>query len=287
MVSFERRDSVNDLLIDDLLDRIATGDGVAPFDEQARLNLSKPGSLYSVACDDGRPVGIAAADIRTRSVHLAVDATARRQGIGSHLLADTRAQLPNDGADWSIWAHGSLPGAQGLARKAGLEPIRELLVMTRDLADVGDGAEWDDPSLALTTFELDRDLADLTDLNARAFAYHPEQGTLSDDDFRERMNQPWFDPTLLWIVRDGSTPVAFLWLKPQSESQIELYVLGVDPDMQGRGLGRRLSRFMLGQMVERGYRDAILYVEADNEPAVRAYRGVGFAVAERHAAYRL
>jgi len=54
-------------------------------------------------------------------------------------------------------------------------------------------------------------------------------------------------------------------------------VVGVDPDRQGEGLGRKLVGAGLARLASRGIRTAALYVEADNEPAVRLYRSFGFA----------
>ena len=56
----------------------------------------------------------------------------------------------------------------------------------------------------------------------------------------------------------------------------EVYVLGVDPDAQGRGLGKALTLAGLAHLRERGVDHVLLYVEADNDPAVSLYRRVGF-----------
>jgi mycothiol synthase len=57
----------------------------------------------------------------------------------------------------------------------------------------------------------------------------------------------------------------------------EFYAVGVDPDRQGQRIGRTLVEAGLARLAERGIRESTLYVEAENEPAVRLYRSYGFA----------
>lgn len=302
--------------VEELLSRTADADGIEPFDEQARLNMAKSvGSRYLLAFSEGEGasyrddepggegasrertlVGIAAVDVRARSVELTVDPDFRELGIGTQLLQRVldEAGRADGGGRLTIWAHGSSAGSEALAQRYKLEKVRELLVMTRNLVTLDKNSATDTDEWSIEPFEEERDLDDLVVLNSAAFADHPEQGKLTEEDFRERFAQSWFDPSMLWLVRERGNgtdvvgnPVAFLWLKPHSTTQVELYVLGVDPSAQGQGLGGMLSAFMLHEMIGRHFTEAILYVESDNEPAVRAYHRVGFEVSERHVAYGL
>jgi mycothiol synthase len=56
----------------------------------------------------------------------------------------------------------------------------------------------------------------------------------------------------------------------------EVYVVGVAPSQQGRGLGRALTVAGLRYLRGRGLNEAMLYVEGDNEAARAVYRGLGF-----------
>jgi mycothiol synthase len=56
----------------------------------------------------------------------------------------------------------------------------------------------------------------------------------------------------------------------------EIYVIAVDPDVTGRGLGRDLTQAGLDHLADRGLTVGMLYVEDDNEAALGLYRQMGF-----------
>ena len=69
----------------------------------------------------------------------------------------------------------------------------------------------------------------------------------------------------------------------------EVYIVGVDPAAQGRGLGATLTLVGLHHLAERlaeGEQSTVmLYVEADNSAAVKTYQRLGFDVFGVDAAY--
>ena len=69
----------------------------------------------------------------------------------------------------------------------------------------------------------------------------------------------------------------------------EVYVVGVDPAAQGRGVGATLTLVGLHHLAERlsgaDQPTVMLYVEADNSAAVNTYRRLGFEVFDVDVAY--
>jgi mycothiol synthase len=249
----------------------ADHDGVEPLGEQALLDLTDPAAPVRHITVGEPPTGYATVDMRGRPVaELVVAPAHRRRGVGRQLLDAAR----DVGGQPLVWAHGDLPAARALAASAGLSPRRELWQMTTGLGERAAQALPDD--VVVRGFVVGRDEAAWLQLNARAFADHPEQGRMTLDDLRARQREPWFRADdLLLAERDGRL-VAFAWLKVERASVGELYVLGVDPAAQGGGLGRRLTASALDHLSRRGARTAILYTEASNAAAVRVYEAAGF-----------
>ena len=57
----------------------------------------------------------------------------------------------------------------------------------------------------------------------------------------------------------------------------EVYVVGVDPTLQGKGLGKALTLAGLHHLRSRGLVQSMLYVDATNTGAIVMYENLGFA----------
>ncbi|MGZ5373301.1 MAG: GNAT family N-acetyltransferase, partial [Aeromicrobium sp.] len=94
-------------------------------------------------------------------------------------------------------------------------------------------------------------------------------------DLDRRMDSDWFDPEGLFVAELAGKVVGFHWTKVEGQVG-EVYVVGIDPDAQGGGLGKALTVRGLRHLQERGVPAVILYVEGDNAPALALYRRLGF-----------
>lgn len=259
-----------------LLDAATAADGVDPVSEAVLLRLRHdPGAgAHLLARDGDEVVGYAALDGGERpTAELAVHPAHRRRGTGAALLG---ALMDRVGPGMWVWAHGTNPGALRLAERFGLRPGRELYQLRRDL----DGPPELRPlpaGLTLRTFVPGRDEQAVVDVNARAFATHPEQGSMTVAELRLRQREAWFDPDGFLLAVDGADRLrGFHWTKVHSPRVGEVYVVGVDPAAQGSGLGAALTTAGLAHLRDGGAAEVLLYVEADNAAALRVYHRLGF-----------
>lgn len=274
--------------IRDLIDDATAADGVAPVGEQVLRELPHDRTRHLIARDGEDVVGYLnlAAGEESAMAEVVVHPRARRRGLGSALV---RAGLAEGGDDARVWAHGNLAPARATAASLGLTVVRELLQMQRPLTDLPSTPAAE--GIRITTYSGSDDVAALLRVNNAAFAWHPEQGGWTEAEIAERRGEPWFDPQGLFLAVDEDTDemLGFHWTKVHGPDLGEVYVVGVDPAAQGRGLGAVLTLTGLHHLAERLSRSShptvMLYVEADNSAAVKTYRKLGFEVHNVDAAY--
>lgn len=177
------------------------------------------------------------------------------------------------------------------AGQRGFTLERQLFQMKIDLGGRFGGSHRDDGPTRSTidtrAFDPTIDPAPLLALNNRSFAGHGEQGGWTMADLRQRLDEPWFRPDALRILGDEGTLVGFCWTKPHGADVGEIYVIGVDPDATGRGLGTALVVDGLHTIADSGASQAMLWVDADNARALRLYERLGFTIQRTRSAYLL
>ena len=259
-------------------------DGHRGVDEHRWLDMAQGGrSSFAglVAWEPGHDHPIAYAQV-SRGLHswaldLVVDPHHRYDAltIGPEMLAAAIDVVRGEGGGhvhW--WVHQPTGAHDAMAEAVGLARGRDLFQMRLPLP-----LDEDPPQLSLRAFVPGQDEAAWLEVNNRAFAWHPEQGGWDLETLLERQREPWFDPKgFLLHERDGRL-AGFCWTKVHADHDPalgEIYVIAVDPDFQGLGLGRDLTVAGLSWLADHGLRHGMLYVDAANTPAVELYRRLGF-----------
>ncbi len=284
--------------ITELVDRAAAVDGVSALSGHVLDALAAGTAMRVFLRDDrGARTGVAVA-VGGDPAEVLVDPVFRRRGYGTALLT---AALNRQGA---VWAYGDLPAAKALAGRLGLARGRVLQQLRR----TGAGPVPPAPlpaGVRIRTFVPGQDETAFLAVNARAFAWHPEQGRLDLAGLHAEMAQAWFDPAGFFLAVTSAGPAAepgqdtvvgFHWTKVHDEDPSpgmggptgpigEVYVLGVDPQSGLRGLGAPLTAAGLDYLAARGLDTVMLYVEGDNHRAIRLYERFGFRTFLTNAVY--
>lgn len=189
----------------------------------------------------------------------------------------------------TVAAHPIDDATDALLDGAGFRCVREMLQLRRPLP-----ADPPAPEVTVRPFDPERDTHHWLEVNRRAFAWHPDQGTWGASDLARRLAEPWFDPAgfLVHDAPDRSGIDGFCWTKVHAAKGDEpplgeIFVIGVDPDAHGRGLGRAMVLAGLDHLHRHGIDTAMLFVEADNVVGRQLYDTLGFARHEVHRWYRL
>jgi mycothiol synthase len=286
--------------IDGLASAARAADGVSPFGEHkwlrlirgddrcAALLLRSGDELVAAAHCDAYHVGPWSGACRL-TAEIVVHPAFRGRGLGQQLLARVLDLARDEWADHlHLWAYGNLPRARALAERFGFSPERVLLQYVLPYERLPLSADLPSDT-RLRAFEPSSDAARWLALHNRVFAEHPEQGRWEPADLEARLEQPWFDPRDVLLVEDTASGqlIGFCWTKIPLDDNLpgEIYIVGVDPGARGRGLGRRLTELGLAHIRARGRRGATLYVESDNQAAIRMYESLGFEPHAEHVCY--
>ncbi|MGI8686383.1 MAG: mycothiol synthase [Acidimicrobiales bacterium] len=276
----------------ELLEVATEADGHPPLGEHQWLDLvegGRAGFAGLVAWEPGHdhPVGYAQVTRGEASwaLEFVVDPHHRDTGcaIDRDLVRTALDVVRNEGGGRiTLWVPKPTEDRDRVATEAGLRRVRDLCQMRRPLP-VGRPDE-----LETRPFEPGHDEAAWLEVNNRAFAAHPEQGGWDLETLKRREAEPWFDPAgFLLHERDGRL-AGFCWTKVHTHASPalgEIYVVAVDPDFQGEGLGRRLVLAGLESLARRGLSTGMLYVDSSNHGAVHLYEDLGFTVDHVDRAY--
>lgn len=277
--------------VEHLAARVETLDGAPPLDEHASLRLTRAmsGVEHLVLLHHETLAGYGqldrGGDPVTAEILVGVDGS--RSAIVKALF-DATEDAAGD-ATLMVWARGDASPVRAEAGTRSYVPARGLLTMARSLADLDTTTAPLPGGVTIRPFVPGHDDAAWLRVNAAAFANHPEQGRWTQSDLDDRIAQEWFDPAGFLLALDGDGRLlGFHWTKlhPGRPPIAEVYVIGLDPSAQGRGLGKILLLRGLHYLQTTGAETVILYTDEENTGAVGLYQRTGFEITRRQTQYR-
>ncbi|MFK7918258.1 MAG: mycothiol synthase [Ilumatobacter sp.] len=283
-----------------LLDAAARADGRRPLSDHLYLDLvsgGHDGFAGLIAFEPGHEHPVAYAQISrgndNHAFELVVHPHHRYEmaTIGPELMdAALDVVRAEGGGEVNWWVYEPTSAHVSLAESAAMQQSRTLYQMRRSLPTERHA------TIATRDFVPGTDDDTWLSVNNRAFADHAEQGGWTLATFCQRQQEEWFDPTGFRMHERDGRVAGFCWTKvhrdghgatdPDQHRDIgEIYVIAVDPDFHGLGLGSELTLAGLDHLADTGIDQALLYVDAANEGAVAMYRKLGFDVHATNAAF--
>jgi mycothiol synthase len=283
-LEIKRQMSPTDIeVVSGLLGAVERADGHRPLADHTWLDLvqgGRAGFAGLVAFEPGHEHPVAYAQVSRGNdswgLELVVHPHHRYEmtSIGPELMGAALDIVRSEGGGhvhWWVFEPTQVHG--DLATQFDLHPGRLLQHMRRPLPiDTRSG-------IATRPFLVGHDEEAWLRVNNRAFHEHPEQGGWDLPTLQARQQEPWFDPAGFLLHEVDGRLAAFCWTKVHDDAHPplgEIYVIAVDPDFRGRGLGRALTVAGLEHLGGRGLTVGGLYVDTDNEAAVALYRDLGF-----------
>lgn len=295
-LEIKRQMNVDDIAsVNELLDAATRADGRRPLSDHLYLDLVNGGHngfAGLVAWEPGHDHPVAYAQVSRGNDSYAFELVIHPHHryematIGPELMESALDVIASDGGgsvNW--WVFEPTSAHRQLADASGMHQGRTLYQMRRSLPT---GL---DVTVETRSFVPGDDDESWLSVNNRAFADHGEQGGWTLETFCQRQEEDWFDPDGFRVHERDGRMAAFCWTKvhpPNHDGELpvgEIYVIAVDPDFHGLGLGKQLTLAGLDHLAGLGLKDALLYVDADNATAVSMYERLGFVVSATNAAF--
>ncbi|MFC2067095.1 GNAT family N-acetyltransferase [Chloroflexota bacterium] len=125
----------------------------------------------------------------------------------------------------------------------------------------------------------------LAQIQNRCFAGSWEYNPNTTEEIAYCLNMRRCMPEDVVLIYDGDKPIGYCWTmidsetdSADSEKKGRIYMLGVDPDYRGRGMGRVALIGGLSHLKTRGARVVDLTVNSENTAACTLYHSIGFRI---------
>jgi len=190
-------------------------------------------------------------------------------------LRDLLAVATPEAADRMLWWNFGETGGVAFALEH-LPLVRTLHKLSGPLPPAAEAPSQ--PPAVIRAFRPGKDEEAWLIANNAAFAGHPENSAWTLSDIVERQSREWFradDFRLAWV---DDRVAGFCWTKRHGPELGEIYVVGVHPEFQGKGLGRRIVIDALWYLASVGCASGLMYVDTANQTALSLYQSLGFTV---------
>ena len=214
----------------------------------------------------------------------------RRRGLATKLLsyAITRAkELGVKVANVNISQDNKI--ANRVLSKLDFRYVRRFLELRLDINTV----RWQDiDQAALECRHLQPgEEAKLTMIQNRAFADHWGYNPNTVEEIIYYINLGNRSPEDVVVACDGEEVIGYCWTgitrkgEASGKSKGHIYMIGTDPDYQGKGIGKRVLLAGLAHLKNKGVRVVELTVDSENKVARALYRSIGFKVQKSSLVY--
>ncbi len=304
MVKFDIKRSMtmqNIAEVTQLLDAVEKADNRKPLNDHLWIDLrqgGRPGFAGLIARHQHTGQPIAYCQISrgndSWSLDLVVDPQHRTEtlSLGTTLLSEATKIISDEGGGhvrW--WVFGATYEHNALAKHINLHAGRTMLQLHVTLPLTKQIIETT-KQVSTQSFRVGIDEDAWLTVNNRAFSGHSEQGGWTKQILQSRLSEKWFNPDglLLNFTSDDNqqTVAAFCWTKFDKESDPrigEIYVIAVDPQFHGQGLGRSLTVAGLNYLTNAGATTGMLFVDKDNIAAIATYTKIGFTIRHQEQAF--
>ena len=180
--------------------------------------------------------------------------------------------------------------ARGLLAKLGFRFVRRFLELRRELSEahLPAGEQGGVASRHLQSGEEDK----LAQIQNRSFAGTWGYNPTAVEEIGYRLSLTGRSPQDVILICEGDRPVGYCWteIDPAETAAMgtnkgRIYMLGVDPDYRGRGIGKRALLAGLAHLKSKGIEVAELTVDSQNAAACALYQSGGFKISSTSAWY--